>query len=200
MQVAFSQRRKILRNTLGRWLEAKGFDGEFDLQRRAEEVPVAFVYNGAPFAVICGTDALYATNAAELAKALKGAGASVIHLAGRGADLFDAALADLSSRGIDRPSRIRLDGGMSRNPTFVAMLADAIGTPIEVSKVTEATTLGAAYLAGLAIGTWSDWDDIAAAWNPRTTVDPGRALDRAQWARAVERAAEWIPDLSALDF
>lgn len=41
VQVAFSQRRKILRNTLGKWLEAKGFAGEFDLQRRAEEVPVA---------------------------------------------------------------------------------------------------------------------------------------------------------------
>ena len=41
VQVAFRQRRKILRNTLGRWLEAKGFDGEFDLQRRAEEVPVS---------------------------------------------------------------------------------------------------------------------------------------------------------------
>lgn len=40
VQVAFSQRRKILRNTLGKWLEAKGFAGEFDLQRRAEEVPV----------------------------------------------------------------------------------------------------------------------------------------------------------------
>ncbi|WP_027016524.1 16S rRNA (adenine(1518)-N(6)/adenine(1519)-N(6))-dimethyltransferase RsmA [Comamonas composti] len=41
VQVAFSQRRKILRNTLGRWLEGKGFEGEFDLQRRAEEVSVA---------------------------------------------------------------------------------------------------------------------------------------------------------------
>jgi 16S rRNA (adenine1518-N6/adenine1519-N6)-dimethyltransferase len=41
VQVAFSQRRKMLRNTLGRWLEEKGFGGEFDLQRRAEEVPVA---------------------------------------------------------------------------------------------------------------------------------------------------------------
>jgi 16S rRNA (adenine1518-N6/adenine1519-N6)-dimethyltransferase len=40
VQVAFSQRRKILRNTLGKWLEEKGFSGEFDLQRRAEEVPV----------------------------------------------------------------------------------------------------------------------------------------------------------------
>ena len=40
VQVAFSQRRKILRNTLGKWLEARGFAGEFDVQRRAEEVPV----------------------------------------------------------------------------------------------------------------------------------------------------------------
>ena len=39
--VAFSQRRKVLRNTLGRWLEARGFSGTFDLQRRAEEVAVA---------------------------------------------------------------------------------------------------------------------------------------------------------------
>ena len=41
VQVAFSQRRKILRNTLGKWLDEKGFAGTFDLQRRAEEVPVA---------------------------------------------------------------------------------------------------------------------------------------------------------------
>ena len=40
VQVAFSQRRKLLRHTLGRWLEARGFAGEFDVQRRAEEVPV----------------------------------------------------------------------------------------------------------------------------------------------------------------
>ena len=41
VQVAFSQRRKILRNTLGRWLQERGFAGTFDVQRRAEEVPVA---------------------------------------------------------------------------------------------------------------------------------------------------------------
>lgn len=41
VQTAFSQRRKILRNTLGRWLEQRGFGGQFDLQRRAEEVPVS---------------------------------------------------------------------------------------------------------------------------------------------------------------
>jgi 16S rRNA (adenine1518-N6/adenine1519-N6)-dimethyltransferase len=41
VQVAFSQRRKLLRHTLGKWLSERGFAGEFDLQRRAEEVPVA---------------------------------------------------------------------------------------------------------------------------------------------------------------
>ena len=41
VQVAFSQRRKLLRHTLGKWLEANAFDGHFDIQRRAEEVPVA---------------------------------------------------------------------------------------------------------------------------------------------------------------
>jgi 16S rRNA (adenine1518-N6/adenine1519-N6)-dimethyltransferase len=41
VQVAFSQRRKLLRHTLGKWLEARNFGGQFDVQRRAEEVPVA---------------------------------------------------------------------------------------------------------------------------------------------------------------
>jgi len=41
VQVAFSMRRKLLRHSLGKWLEARSFGGEFDMQRRAEEVPVA---------------------------------------------------------------------------------------------------------------------------------------------------------------
>jgi 16S rRNA (adenine1518-N6/adenine1519-N6)-dimethyltransferase len=41
VQVAFSQRRKLMRHTLGKWLEEKAFSGEFDVKRRAEEVPVA---------------------------------------------------------------------------------------------------------------------------------------------------------------
>ncbi|RYF74412.1 MAG: 16S rRNA (adenine(1518)-N(6)/adenine(1519)-N(6))-dimethyltransferase, partial [Comamonadaceae bacterium] len=41
VQVAFSQRRKLLRHTLGKWLEQQAFEGSFDTQRRAEEVPVA---------------------------------------------------------------------------------------------------------------------------------------------------------------
>jgi glycerol kinase len=116
-------------------------------------------------------------------------------VAHRGADLVEAAEADGGPL-----AALRVDGGMSVNPTFVQALADATGRPVEVSRETEATTLGAAYLAGLATGMWSSFDEIAAAWRPRATVEPARRLDRDQWAEAVRRARRWIPDLSALDF
>lgn len=117
-------------------------------------------------------------------------------VAQRGADLVEAAEADA---GITIPS-LRIDGGMSANPTFVQALADAAQRPVEVSPVLEATTLGAAFLAGLAIGTWSGWDDIAATWRPARVVEPVGTLDRERWREAVGRATEWFPDLSMLDF
>jgi glycerol kinase len=117
-------------------------------------------------------------------------------IAQRGADLVEAAEAD-TGRSIDS---LRVDGGMSANPTFVQALADAIGRPVEVSPVLEATTLGAAFLAGLAVGTWAGFDDLAGTWRPARVISPQRRLDRAAWADAVERARRWIPDLSAVDF
>ncbi len=117
-------------------------------------------------------------------------------VAHRGADMVTAAETDT---GLTIPF-LRVDGGMSANPTFVQALADATGKPVEVSPVAEATTLGAGLLAGLAVGVWSGLDDIAAAWSPARVVEPGDPLDRARWAIAVERAAGWIPELSALDF
>jgi glycerol kinase len=117
-------------------------------------------------------------------------------VAHRGVDLVEATEADtgLALR------RLRVDGGMSANPTFVQALADASGRPVEVSPEREATTLGAAYLAGLAVGTWSGWADIAGSWQPAEVVEPARALDRDRWREAVERAAGWEPDLSAISF
>ena len=117
-------------------------------------------------------------------------------VAQRGADLVDAAEADT---GLSIET-LRVDGGMSANPTFVQALADATQRPVEIAPVTEATTLGAGFLAGLATGAWDSFDDVASAWRPRTTVDPEATLDRARWAEAVERAAGWMPDLSALEF
>jgi len=122
-------------------------------------------------------------------------------VAHRGADLLDAALADHPSLDVDE---LRIDGGMSRNPTFVAALATAIGRPVAVSPVTEATTLGAAFLAGLAVGTWASLDDVAAAWRPQAVIEPDPGVERseirARWAEAVTRSTGWIPALSALDF
>jgi glycerol kinase len=117
-------------------------------------------------------------------------------VAHRGADLVDAAEHD----GTRQIAALRIDGGMSRNPTFVQALADASGRPVEISPVVEATTLGAAFFAGLAVGTWGDWGDIAATWQPTQVVQPKRALDRERWRDAVERSRRWFGDLSSLDF
>ena len=73
-------------------------------------------------------------------------------IAQRGADLVEAAEADT---GVAIPA-LRVDGGMSANPTFLQALADASQRPVEVSPVADATTLGAGFLAGLAVGVWSE--------------------------------------------
>jgi glycerol kinase len=130
------------------------------------------------------------TGAAEIVRAvLEG-------VAHRGADLVEAAEAD-SGLTI---GTVRVDGGMSDNPTFVQALADATGRAVEVSPVREATTVGAALLAGLAVGHHRDVDELAARWAPRGRVEPVRTLDRERWRDAVSRAERWIPELSALDF
>ena len=89
---------------------------------------------------------------------------------------------------------------MSANQTFTQALADATGRRVEVSPVVEATTLGAAFLAGLATGVWSDISDADTAWKPARIDEPGTPLDRDAWHRAVDRSKGWIPELSALDF
>ena len=84
--------------------------------------------------------------------------------------------------------------------TFVQALANATGLPVEVSPVTEATTLGAGFLAGVAVGTWNSLGEAVRTWSPRDTVTPTGQLDRETWRKAVSRAAGWIPELSGLDF
>jgi glycerol kinase len=115
-------------------------------------------------------------------------------VAHRGADLVDAATLDAGTS----IATLRVDGGLSANPTFVQALADAAQRPVEVSPVREATALGAAFAAGLAVGIWPDDDAIAGTWAPEHRVEPTRPLDRDRWRAAVERARGWIPELSAL--
>jgi glycerol kinase len=74
--------------------------------------------------------------------------------------------------------------------------ADLLGVPVLRPTVTETTALGAAYLAGLAVGYWSGLDEIAAQWQVERVFEPAMGRDRvdalcAGWARAVERSKGW---------
>jgi glycerol kinase len=117
-------------------------------------------------------------------------------VAQRGADLVEAAEAD-SHITLDH---LRIDGGMSANALFVGALANCAQKPVEVSPQLEATTLGAGFLAGLAIGTWASDNDVAATWHPIRTVEPTASVDRDRWREACRRAQSWIPELSSLEF
>jgi glycerol kinase len=122
-------------------------------------------------------------------------------VAHRGADLVEASEAD---SGFPIAS-LRVDGGMSENDVFVAALANAIGRPVEISPVVEATTLGVGLLAGLAIGTYRSTDELAATFSARRTVEPvadeaSRAHARARWLEARAKAEATIPELSGISF
>jgi len=121
-------------------------------------------------------------------------------IAHRGADLLEAARTD---SGVDIHT-VRIDGGMSANPTFAQALADAANCPIEVSPVAEATTIGAAFMAGLGVGVFDGMDDLEALWNPAHVIEPAdpstHAAARERWAEALDRAGGWHADLSALEF
>ncbi|MET0661737.1 MAG: FGGY-family carbohydrate kinase [Ilumatobacteraceae bacterium] len=120
-------------------------------------------------------------------------------IAHRGADLLEAAEADT---GVDISS-VRIDGGMSTNPTFVQAVADATGRPIEIAPSADSTTIGAAFVAGLGVGGFRDMGDLEELWRPDRVVEPSatdREARRDRWRTAVDRTLGWIPDLSALDF
>ncbi len=117
-------------------------------------------------------------------------------IAHRGADLVDAAVAD-AGISIDA---LRVDGGMSDNATFVQALADATQRTVEVAPVRDATTLGAALMALVALGHHRTIDDLATTWRPRVRVAPQSVLDRERWRAAVTRAERWLPELSSIEF
>lgn len=122
-------------------------------------------------------------------------------VAHRGADLLDAAEAD----GGFTVERLRVDGGMTANEVFVTALAEAIGRPVELSPVLEATTLGAGFLAGMAVGLWDGPDEVADAYRPRRTVEPTtpapeREARRARWLDARARSEQTVPELSGIAF
>lgn len=100
-----------------------------------------------------------------------------------------------SDSGIDLAS-LRVDGGAVRNNLLMQMQADILGVPVERPAVTETTALGAAYLAGLAVGFWDGVGELAAQnrverrFEPTLSESQRNAMYRG-WQRAVERARGW---------
>ena len=87
---------------------------------------------------------------------------------------------------------LKVDGGASRNNLLMQFQADILGTSVIRPKVTETTALGAAYLAGLAVGYWDSIDHIKSQWAVDASFEPSAAEDtvselKAGWADAVER-------------
>ncbi len=94
---------------------------------------------------------------------------------------------------------LRVDGGASRNSMLMQYQADLTGVVVERPTVTETTALGAAYLAGLAVGFWETEEEVAANWQLDRRFEPKMAADKReellyQWHRAVERSRAWIEE------
>lgn len=94
-------------------------------------------------------------------------------------------------------TELRVDGGAAVMDLLLDIQADQLGVTVTRPVVTETTALGAAFLAGLAEGVWSDVSDLEAAWQVDRRVEP--SADRtqadaayAQWRRAVTRAGRWV--------
>lgn len=91
---------------------------------------------------------------------------------------------------------LRVDGGASNNDLMMQFQADILGVPVVRPKITETTALGAAYLAGLAVGYWKDAAEISSQWQEERRFEPQMAqADRetrmARWKKAVERSRAW---------
>ena len=93
-------------------------------------------------------------------------------------------------------AQLRVDGGAAANNLLMQIQADVLGIPVVRPKNAESTVLGAAYLAGLAVGYWPDIKTIAQQWQVDRVFEPQidaatRARVRANWHKALSRAQDW---------
>jgi len=94
---------------------------------------------------------------------------------------------------------LRCDGGAAVNSVLMQFQADILGVNVEVPRITETTALGAAYLAGLAVGFWASREEIAEKWaldvryHPRFDAAKRERLFK-RWHKAVELSKGWALD------
>jgi glycerol kinase len=118
--------------------------------------------------------------------------AALESIAFQSADLLHAMERDSGNR----LAELRVDGGATRNDLLMQFQADLLGVPVVRPRITETTALGAAYLAGLAVGYWKDAGDLAHHWQAERTFEPSMPRERVEalkagWEKAVERAKGW---------
>ncbi len=94
---------------------------------------------------------------------------------------------------------LRVDGGGSVNGLLMQFQSDLLGVPLEKPAVAETTALGAAYLAGLAVGYWDSLEEIQRCWVRERRYEPQMATEErdrlyARWLKAVERARGWAEE------
>jgi glycerol kinase len=92
-------------------------------------------------------------------------------------------------------AELKADGGAVHNSWLMRFQADVLGVPVVVPEVSETTALGAAYLAGVAVGLWSE-DDVRSMWRAAARYEPRMPAEQAQalladWHRAVDRSRGW---------
>ncbi len=102
-------------------------------------------------------------------------------------DLLDAMRGDMAASGIPMPHSLRVDGGMTENGWFMQRLADTLGQRVEVARSPETTALGAAYLAGQAVGLYGNQAELARAWAPARAFEPRVGADERE-----ERYGVWL--------
>jgi len=118
--------------------------------------------------------------------------AAVESIAYQSAALLQAMQADAKAMGAPALTELRVDGGASVNDALMQFQADLLGVPVVRPEVVETTALGAACLAGLAVGVWSDRDEIASMWRAERRFEPAMSRDEAAtrmaaWAHAVRQ-------------
>lgn len=107
-------------------------------------------------------------------------------------DLLDDMRADMTEVGLDAPTTLRVDGGMTSNRWLMQTIADTVGLPVEVAQTAEITAVGAAVHAGLKAGVFESEDEIADKWRSARRFEP-KLTDRqrdaryAGWRSAVSR-------------
>lgn len=121
--------------------------------------------------------------------------AALESIAYQSADLMDAMVKDCGHA----PTQLQVDGGASANAFLMQFQSDIMGVPVVRPQVMETTALGAALLAGLAVGVYASPEDTAAVWQRDLTFEPQmEEHHRAQllhgWHKAVERSLAWAKE------